>query len=95
MDAEEFRRHAHRLVDWMADYMGTVESLPVKSRAAPGEIMAQLPMTAPQQGEAFEAIFDDFRRIVMPVATNPGLGQYVRWYPENVTSLASMSSSID
>ena len=83
MDAEEFRRHAHRLVDWMADYMGSVESLPVKSRVAPGEIAAQLPGVPPQQGEAFEAIFDDFRRIVMPGITHWQHPSFFAYFPAN------------
>jgi aromatic-L-amino-acid decarboxylase len=83
MDAEEFRLHAHRLVDWMADYMGTVESLPVKSRVAPGEIAAQLPASAPPRGEAFDAIFDDFRRIVMPGVTHWQHPSFFAYFPAN------------
>jgi aromatic-L-amino-acid decarboxylase len=83
MDAEEFRRHAHRLVDWMADYMVSVESLPVKSRVAPGEIAAQLPAGAPTQGEAFETIFDDFRRIVMPGITHWQHPNFFAYFPAN------------
>ena len=29
MDIDEFRKHGHQLIDWMADYMDTVEKLPV------------------------------------------------------------------
>ena len=43
MDIAEYRRHAHRLVDWMADYLETVESRPVRSGVAPGEIEAGCP----------------------------------------------------
>ena len=42
MDREEFRRHAHRLVDWMADYLDGVENYPVRSQVRPGEIAAQI-----------------------------------------------------
>jgi hypothetical protein len=41
MDTREFRRHAHALVDWMADYMEGVERHPVRSPVKPGEIAAR------------------------------------------------------
>ena len=42
MRIEDFRRHAHVLVDWMADYLDGVESYPVRAQVAPGEIAARL-----------------------------------------------------
>ena len=46
MDLDEFRREAHRLVDWMADYLAKVERYPVRAKVKPGEIAAQLPAVA-------------------------------------------------
>ena len=59
MTAEEFRRHGREVVDWIADYWERVESLPVLSKARPGEIRAALPPSAPATGEPFEAILRD------------------------------------
>ena len=56
MEIEEFRRHAHDLVDWMADYMGGVERYPVRSRAKPGEMAARLPEAPPDRPEAMADI---------------------------------------
>ena len=70
METSEFRTHAHALVDWMADYMEQVETFPVRSRVRPGEILARLPASAPDEGEPFAAIFDDFQRIIMPGMTH-------------------------
>lgn len=42
MDIDEFRKHGHQLIDWMADYMDTVEKLPVLSQVKPGEIANRL-----------------------------------------------------
>ena len=33
---EEFRRHGHEVVEWVARYLETVEELPVQSPVAPG-----------------------------------------------------------
>ena len=51
MTPDEFRRHGHAVVDWIADYYSRIESFPVLSRAEPGQIRASLPPTPPAQGE--------------------------------------------
>lgn len=77
---EEFRAAAHRLVDWMADYMGGgVEEHPVLSRALPGELRAALPTTPPREGEPLDRLLDDAERLVMPGVTHwnhPGFLAY-------------------
>lgn len=70
MDSEEFRAHAHRMVDWMADYMAGVEAYPVRARTRPGEIAARLPEDPPAAPEPMERIFEDFERDVMPGVTH-------------------------
>ena len=47
MDLDEFRRHGHRLVDWMADYLANVGRYPVRAQVGPGEIAARLPAAPP------------------------------------------------
>ena len=36
MTPEEFRRHGHQLIDWIANYMEHSEDYPVLSRVGPG-----------------------------------------------------------
>ncbi len=59
MTAEEFRRFGHETVDWVADYLERVESFPVRSPVAPGEIRSRLPQHPPAVGEPFERILGD------------------------------------
>ena len=47
-ESDEFRIYAHQFVDWMADYMDTVESYPVKSKAEPKDIYKQITSDIPQ-----------------------------------------------
>ena len=51
MDKSEFRKHAHELADWMADYLESVETFPVRSQLAPGEVRRSLPDHPPKQGD--------------------------------------------
>jgi aromatic-L-amino-acid/L-tryptophan decarboxylase len=70
MNPEEFRRQAHRAVDWIADYFAHPERYPVLSRVRPGEIRDALPSAAPEHGEPFDAIFSDFERVLLPGITH-------------------------
>jgi len=47
MDPEAFRKEAHRIADWIADYFAAPDRYPVLSRVRPGEIRAALPSSAP------------------------------------------------
>src|SRR5918997_435962 len=79
MDPEAFRREAHRVADWVADYLAAPERFPVLSTAAPGQIRDALPPAAPLTGESFDRIFADFERIILPGITHwnhPGFFPY-------------------
>ena len=79
MDPEAFRKEAHRIADWIADYFAAPERFPVLSRVRPGDIRAALPVSAPEQAESFDAIFADFERIILPGITHwnhPGFFAY-------------------
>jgi aromatic-L-amino-acid decarboxylase len=79
MPPEDFRREAHRLTDWIADYLANPEHYPVLSQVAPGDIVRALPADAPVRGESFDRIFEDFERVIMPGITHwnhPGFFAY-------------------
>jgi len=79
MDPEEFRRHAHRLTDWIADYLADSSKYPVLARISTGTIASALPAEAPLNGCPFESILEDFDRILLPGITHwnhPGFFAY-------------------
>ncbi len=83
MDNNEFRKHAHELVDWMADYFEEVDDYPVKPDLEPGDILKQLPDSAPEQQESFETIFRDFKEIIMPGMTHWESPSFMGYFPAN------------
>jgi aromatic-L-amino-acid/L-tryptophan decarboxylase len=83
MDLAEFRRHAHVFVDWMADYLETLESLPVKAPVKPGQIADALPARPPEKAEPLEAIFQDFKAIVVPGITHWQHPKFFAYFPAN------------
>jgi aromatic-L-amino-acid decarboxylase len=70
MPPEEFRNHAHRLVDWVADYLAHSEKYPVLAQVRPGHIRSALPAEPPATGEPFSAILADVDGVLMPGMTH-------------------------
>lgn len=70
MSAEEFRRHGHRLVEWIADYFERVERLPVLAQVEPGELISKLPAAPPETGEPMGEIVADVDRLIVPALTH-------------------------
>ena len=83
MDHNEFRKYAHKVVDWMADYLETVEKYPVKSQVKPKDIIKKLPLNAPIKGENFEKIFADFEEIILPGITHWQSPNFFAYFPAN------------
>ena len=75
MNTSEFRRHAHAVVDWMADYVDQVEAYPVRAQVKPGEIAARLPASPPERGESMDRIFAEFQSVLLPGITHWQLGK--------------------
>ncbi len=79
MDAEAFRRYGHDIVEWIARYLEHPERYPVLARVKPGQIRDALPGAAPERGEPFEQVLEDFDRIIVPGITHwnhPGFFAY-------------------
>ncbi|HYB42423.1 MAG TPA: pyridoxal-dependent decarboxylase [Candidatus Methylomirabilis sp.] len=83
MRNEEFRRHAHAFVDWMADYLQRVESFPVRAQVKPGEIAARLAVSPPETGEPMERIFAEFESTLLPGITHWQHPSFFAYFPAN------------
>lgn len=83
MDIEEFRKNGHDFVDWMANYLENIESLPVKPDINPGDIYKQLPDEAPINGEPITDIFNDFKDIILPGMTHWQSPSFHAYFPGN------------
>jgi aromatic-L-amino-acid decarboxylase len=86
MSPEEFRKNGHALIDWIADYHARVESLPVLSRAKPGELRAALPPNPPEHGEPFAAMLADVDRLIMPGITHWQSPNFFAFFPSNTSA---------
>ncbi|MGH9487661.1 MAG: pyridoxal-dependent decarboxylase [Terriglobales bacterium] len=83
MNWEEFRRHGHELVDWVADYRSTIEQRPVLAQCAPGSVRSALPPHPPAQGEAFVSVLADVDNIILPGLTHWQSPNFFAFFPAN------------
>ena len=85
MTPDEFRKHAHELVEWMAGYMENVENFPVKSSVAPGDIFSKIPDNPPEYPESFDSFMKDFDEIIMPGITHWQNPNFFAYFPANTS----------
>jgi len=83
MDNKQFRKHGHKMVDWIADFMDNIEKYPVHPDIQPGEIKTQLPKNAPTKGEKMEDILNDFQNIILPGITHWQHPCWFAYFPAN------------
>jgi len=79
MTPDEFRRHGHEAIEWIAEFLENPSRYPVLPRVRPGELTDALPASGPERGEPMEQILADFERLIVPAATqwnHPGFLAY-------------------
>ena len=91
---DEFRRHGHDVIDWIADYWERVDGEPVLSSVAPGEVAGALPRSAPESGESFETVLSDLDRVLMPGITHWQHPRYFAYFPANSSPAAILGDLI-
>lgn len=85
MNPDEFRKHAHDLVEWMAGYMENVENYPVKSAIIPGDIFNKIPDVPPGSSEPFDSLMRDIDTIIMPGITHWQNPNFFAYFPANTS----------
>ena len=66
MDVNEFRVRGKEMVDYICNYMDTLESRRVTPSVEPGYLREVLPAEAPQDPEDWDAIMADVETKIMP-----------------------------
>src|SRR5438132_9305358 len=85
MSPEDFRRHGHAVVDWIADYHSRIESFPVLSQVEPGQIRASLPANPPAKGEPFDTLIKDVEMLILPGVTHWQSPNFFAYFPGNAS----------
>ena len=85
---DEFRRHGHEVVEWVARYLETVEERAVQSTVEPGWVRDQLPASPPDAPEPFADVLADLDRVVVPGLTHWQHPRFFAYFPANSSPAA-------
>lgn len=84
----DFERWSKKAAEWGVAYRASLRERPVRAQTAPGAIAAQLPTLPPEQGEAMEAIFADFEKILLPGMTHWQHPRFFAYFPANAAPVS-------
>ncbi|MEA2763730.1 MAG: aromatic-L-amino-acid/L-tryptophan decarboxylase [Gemmatimonadaceae bacterium] len=94
MQPNEFRRHGHAVVDWIADYLENPEQWPVLPGVQPGELRNSLPQSPPARGESMDAVLDDFRKLIVPATTHWNHPAFMAYFANSSTGAGVLGEAL-
>ncbi|KAJ0794130.1 putative aromatic-amino-acid transaminase [Helianthus annuus] len=86
LDPEEFRRQAHLVVDFIADYYSNIEQYPVCSQVEPGYLTKTMPKSAPLRPEPIETILQDVNKHIIPGITHWQSPGFFGYFPSSAST---------
>ncbi len=93
MDWEDFRQRGKDAADWAADYHASLRDRPVRAQTRPGDILAQLPASAPETAEPVGDILSDLEHKIMPGMTHWQHPRFFAYFPANAAPVSVLAES--
>ncbi|TVU03652.1 hypothetical protein EJB05_50840, partial [Eragrostis curvula] len=96
LDADEFRRHGHQVVDFIADYYARMDEYPVHPNVSPGFLRRQLPEEAPLRPKpgAFAAALRDVRDLLLPGMTHWQSPRHFAHFPASSSVAGALGEAL-
>ncbi|MDQ6690679.1 MAG: pyridoxal-dependent decarboxylase, partial [Gemmatimonadota bacterium] len=94
MQPNEFRRHGHDVVDWIADYLENPEQWSVLPDVRPGDLRGSLPQSPPSRGESMDAVLDDFRKLIVPATTHWNHPAFLAYFANSSTGAGVLGEAL-
>lgn len=83
MTPEEFRRHGHELIDWIANYLESVDDQRIVPNIEPGDVRASLPEHPPSEPESWPAVMADVEQFIVPNLMHWQHPSFFAYFPAN------------
>lgn len=93
MNWEEFRSRGKDAADWAADYHANLRDRPVRAQTKPGDILAALPLSAPDAAEPIDDILADLDSTIMPGMTHWQHPRFFAYFPANAAPVSVLAES--
>ncbi|CAL4988040.1 unnamed protein product [Urochloa decumbens] len=96
LDADEFRRRGHQVIDFIADYYAGIGSYPVRPSVTPGFLRDKLPDHAPSRPEhdAFAAALRDVRDHILPGLTHWQSPRHFAHFPASSSTAGALGEAL-
>ncbi|KAG8888279.1 hypothetical protein FRB98_008025 [Tulasnella sp. 332] len=85
LDIEGFRKAGYEAVDRICDYYQSLAERPVVAQVEPGYLAKLIPDHAPEEGEPFASIADDFQKVILPGVTHWQHPSFFAYFPTSST----------
>ncbi|MAK63648.1 MAG: aspartate aminotransferase family protein [Maricaulis sp.] len=94
MDVAEFELWSKRIAEWSAEYRETLRDRSVRPNVAPGETLAQIPASPPDDGTGFSEIFAEFARLIPDAMTHWQHPRFFAYFPANAALPSVLAEQI-
>ncbi|KAI0272703.1 pyridoxal phosphate-dependent transferase [Gloeopeniophorella convolvens] len=81
MDIEQFRKAGYDAIDRICDYYHSLRDKPVIAQVEPGYLRPLLPESAPQKGQEWASIADDYQKLIIPGLTHWQHPSFFAYFP--------------
>src|SRR5580698_1869236 len=88
------REAFERVGAWIQAYFDHPNAFRVMPQVRPGDVVASLPEEAPENGEPFERIFEDFERIVVPATTHWNHPRFFAYFATSAAPAAIVAEAL-
>src|SRR5690349_22466671 len=85
MTPDEFRRHGHQAIEWIAEFLEQPGRYPVLPSVRPGALTDALPPAGPETGEPMDQIVADFERLIVPAMTHWNHPGFLAYFANSAT----------
>jgi len=83
VNGEEFRARGHELIDWIAEYLDSLEDRRVAPAVEPGDVRSMLPAHPPDEPEPWSAVLADLDRVIAPGIVHWQHPSFFAYFPGN------------
>ncbi|RCV38246.1 hypothetical protein SEVIR_8G133600v4 [Setaria viridis] len=95
LDTDEFRRHGHQVIDFIADYYAGMGSYPVRPSVTPGFLRDKLPAEAPRRPDnGFAAALRDVRDHILPGLTHWQSPRHFAHFPASSSTAGALGEAL-